>query len=95
MTLKNVNRTTMGMSQKKKIALLGSTGSVGRSTLEVVSAAPDQFDVVGLACGDNVDLLRKQIDAFHPKRVSVRKQLSWKVIFHTQKSFGGTTDSVR
>ena len=45
----------------KQLAVLGSTGSIGRQTLEVVRALPHQFRIVGLAAGTNSDLLAKQI----------------------------------
>lgn len=53
----------------KRLAVLGSTGSIGRQTLEVVSAFPDRFEVVALACGKNVSLLKKQVAEFKPKLV--------------------------
>lgn len=53
----------------KRIAVLGSTGSIGRQTLEVVRALPQKFEIVGLAAGDNVDLLAKQINEFRPEFV--------------------------
>lgn len=55
----------------KKIAILGSTGSIGVNTLNVIRAASDQFEVVALAAGYNLDLLQKQIEDFRPKMVSV------------------------
>ncbi|UFJ42159.1 1-deoxy-D-xylulose-5-phosphate reductoisomerase [Brevibacillus humidisoli] len=57
----------------KKIALLGSTGSVGRNTLEVVAQHPDTFQVVALAAGANIELLARQIIQFQPEIVSVGK----------------------
>ena len=51
----------------KKLVILGSTGSIGRQTLDVVRAFPDRFDVVGLAAGTNLDLLQRQIEEFHPE----------------------------
>jgi 1-deoxy-D-xylulose-5-phosphate reductoisomerase len=53
----------------KKIAVLGSTGSIGRQTLDVVRAFPGQFDVVGLAAGMNLDLLLQQVEEFQPSYV--------------------------
>lgn len=50
----------------KRIAVLGSTGSIGQQTLEVVRALPHRFQVVGLAAGKNIDLLVRQIDEFKP-----------------------------
>lgn len=55
----------------QKIAILGSTGSVGVSTLDVCRRHPDKFAVVALAAGRNVDVLRQQILEFKPQIVSV------------------------
>lgn len=55
----------------KNIALLGSTGSIGRNVLEVVRQFPGRFRVLGLAAGNNIRLLREQIEAFDPELVSV------------------------
>ncbi|MBI5091816.1 MAG: 1-deoxy-D-xylulose-5-phosphate reductoisomerase [Candidatus Hydrogenedentes bacterium] len=54
-----------------RITILGSTGSIGRSTLDVVQHYPGRFDVVALAAHSNVDLLAQQIRAFHPAYVAV------------------------
>jgi 1-deoxy-D-xylulose-5-phosphate reductoisomerase len=53
----------------KKIVILGSTGSIGRQTLDVVRAFRDQFEVVGLAAGNNLDLLMQQVQEFQPKHI--------------------------
>ena len=50
-----------------KIVILGSTGSIGRQTLDVVRAFPDEFEVVGLAAGNNVKLLLQQVQEFRPR----------------------------
>jgi len=50
----------------KQLAVLGSTGSIGQQTLEVVRALPHRFQIVGLAAGKNTDLLARQIDEFKP-----------------------------
>ncbi|HZG80390.1 MAG TPA: 1-deoxy-D-xylulose-5-phosphate reductoisomerase [Brevibacillus sp.] len=55
----------------KRIALLGSTGSIGTSTLDVVAQHPEQFGVVALAAGTNVELLAEQVKTFRPQLVSV------------------------
>ncbi len=55
----------------KRIAILGSTGSIGRQTLAVVDAMPEQFGVVALAAGSNVEQLEKQILRYRPELVSV------------------------
>lgn len=55
----------------KRIVILGSTGSIGASTLDVVSKFPDRFQVVGLAAGSNDQILEDQIRAFQPKVVAL------------------------
>ncbi len=51
----------------KKIALLGSTGSIGKQTLAVVDAHPDKFQIVSLCCNKNAKLLGEQIKKYSPK----------------------------
>jgi 1-deoxy-D-xylulose-5-phosphate reductoisomerase len=51
----------------KRISLLGSTGSIGVSTLDVVGAYPDQFAVTALAAGRNITLMKQQIERFRPR----------------------------
>lgn len=55
----------------KNISILGSTGSIGRSTLDVISRNPDRFKVVALAAGRNLELLEEQIRFFSPEIVAV------------------------
>ena len=55
----------------KRIAILGSTGSIGRSALQVIEQFPDHFQVVALAAGKNIDLLAEQIQRFRPKVAAV------------------------
>lgn len=55
----------------KRIAILGSTGSIGTQTLDVIAHHPDQFTVEALAGGQNVELLAEQIRTFKPKLASV------------------------
>ena len=52
---------------KKGLVVLGSTGSIGRQTLDTVRAFPDEFKVVGLAAGYNLELLKAQIEEFKPR----------------------------
>lgn len=56
---------------KKKISIIGSTGSIGTQTLEVIEKLKDKFEIISLAGGSNVELLNKQIEKFHPKYVSL------------------------
>ncbi|HEY9909498.1 MAG TPA: 1-deoxy-D-xylulose-5-phosphate reductoisomerase [Thermosynechococcaceae cyanobacterium] len=55
----------------KAISLLGSTGSIGTQTLDIAAQYPDQFRIVGLATGRNVELLAQQIRQFQPKIVAI------------------------
>lgn len=55
----------------KRIAVLGSTGSIGVSTLSVIASHPERFRVVGIAARSRVRLLAEQFQAFHPARVAV------------------------
>ena len=52
---------------KKGIVILGSTGSIGRSTLDVIERRQDEFEVIGLACRENVQLFSEQIRKFRPR----------------------------
>ena len=54
----------------KRLAILGSTGSIGRQTLDIVRAFPEEFSVVGLSAGSNLDLLAEQAAEFRPRVVS-------------------------
>ncbi|MFA4875186.1 MAG: 1-deoxy-D-xylulose-5-phosphate reductoisomerase, partial [bacterium] len=56
----------------KTLSILGSTGSIGQSTLDVVARHPERFSVAGLAEGHDVELLARQIEKFRPALVSVR-----------------------
>ena len=57
----------------QKIILLGSTGSIGTQTLEVVEKLED-FEIYALSCGRNIKLLREQIKKFSPKKVCVQNK---------------------
>ncbi len=51
---------------RKRIAILGSTGSIGTQTLEVIAKFPEKYSLFGLAAGNNIHLLAQQIKAFRP-----------------------------
>jgi 1-deoxy-D-xylulose-5-phosphate reductoisomerase len=55
----------------KAITLLGSTGSIGTQTLDIVEHHPDRFRIVGLAAGSNVELLARQVRQFRPEIVAI------------------------
>lgn len=71
----------------KKIAILGSTGSIGTQTLDVVREHPDELSVVALAAGRNKEKLREQIREFHPKVVSLSEE---KMALEMKKELAGT-----
>ncbi|WP_072905329.1 1-deoxy-D-xylulose-5-phosphate reductoisomerase [Malonomonas rubra] len=55
----------------KNLTILGSTGSIGVNTLEIVAEFPEQYRVIALSAGKNIDLLQKQIEQFRPEVVTV------------------------
>ena len=61
----------MASKEQKTIAILGSTGSIGVSTLEIVAAFPERYRVVSLTAGSNTSLLKQQISQFRPEVVAV------------------------
>jgi 1-deoxy-D-xylulose-5-phosphate reductoisomerase len=58
----------------KRIAILGSTGSIGVTALKVIKANPEKYRVIALAAGKNIELLQKQINDFRPKAVAVLEE---------------------
>ena len=58
----------------KNITILGSTGSIGISTLKIVSSNPEKYKVIGLSAGTNKDLLLRQIETFRPAAVAVMEE---------------------
>lgn len=65
--MKNTNRP-------KRLAVLGSTGSIGRNVLEVARRFPDRFEIVALAAGKNIGLLERQIEEFTPLLAAVQTE---------------------
>jgi 1-deoxy-D-xylulose-5-phosphate reductoisomerase len=58
----------------RRLAVLGSTGSIGTRTLEVAAAHPDRFQVLALAAGANLDLLEAQVRQYRPRLVAVARE---------------------
>jgi len=74
-----------------KIAILGSTGSIGNSALEVIEKYPEKYQVVGLSAGNNAELLQEQIRKFKPKMVSLSDDSGQDILndcFGTEILFG-------
>jgi 1-deoxy-D-xylulose-5-phosphate reductoisomerase len=64
--------------KKNKLVILGSTGSIGKSTLDVVEKNRDRLDVIGLSAHSNIELLSEQIMKFKPKYVAFTNKESYK-----------------
>lgn len=64
----------------KKISILGSTGSIGVNTLDIINKHADKFEVVAISAGQNRDLLIKQIHLLKPKLVSIQSEIDAKYI---------------
>jgi 1-deoxy-D-xylulose-5-phosphate reductoisomerase len=64
----------------KRIAILGSTGSIGRSTLSVVEAYPDRFQVAALAAGANLEVALEQSLRWHPSVVSIASEADAEIL---------------
>jgi 1-deoxy-D-xylulose-5-phosphate reductoisomerase len=58
----------------KKLAVLGSTGSIGQQTLDIVRALPEKLKIIGLAAGENLPLLEEQVNEFKPAVVYYRSE---------------------
>lgn len=62
------------MSNAKAISILGSTGSIGTQTLDIVRSHPDRFRVVGMAAGRNIQLLAEQVAEFKPEIIATHDE---------------------
>jgi 1-deoxy-D-xylulose-5-phosphate reductoisomerase len=72
----------------KHIAILGSTGSIGRSTLSVVESYPDRFHVVSLAAGNNLEAAFEQAQRWKPRVLSVATEQNAEIVRRRLKSSG-------
>ena len=57
------------MNKKRKISIIGSTGSIGTQALEVIEKLQDKFEIIALAGGNNIELLKAQAEKFKPKYI--------------------------
>lgn len=60
--------------QKRKISILGSTGSIGTQALEVIEKLQDKFEIIALSAGKNVELLKQQALKFKPRYICIEKK---------------------
>ncbi|MRX70626.1 1-deoxy-D-xylulose-5-phosphate reductoisomerase [Bacillus lacus] len=77
----------------KKITLLGSTGSIGQQTLDVISEHPEEFQLVSLSFGGNLELGSKAIKKYKPKFVAVKDKETFSAIQELCKEVEGVTYS--
>jgi 1-deoxy-D-xylulose-5-phosphate reductoisomerase len=75
----------------KRIAILGSTGSIGRSTLSVVESFPDRFQVAALAAGKNLDAAFEQVQRWRPRVAAIASQAHAEIL-RSRLSRAGTSD---
>jgi len=79
------------MERKKKISIIGSTGSIGTQALEVIEKLQDKIEIIALAGGNNIDLLLEQAEKFKPKYICCNKTENHKILKQVQndKNFQG------
>lgn len=63
------------MDKKRKISIIGSTGSIGTQALEVIEKLRDKFEILALAGGSNIELLKEQAEKFRPKFIYAQKDV--------------------
>ena len=76
----------------RRLSILGSTGSIGKQTLEVCRKAPADFTVEGLSCGSDINTLYEQIKEFSPKAAAVRDEAKGKELAKRLKDEGIKTE---
>ena len=74
----------------KHIAILGSTGSIGKNALSVVETHPDEFKVVGLAANRDVDTLEQQVRRYSPKLVALNEPTAASQLRERIRDLNGT-----
>lgn len=78
------------MEKKRKISIIGSTGSIGTQALEVIEKLRDKFEIIALAGGSNVELLKQQAEKFKPKYISCACHPELLSGAHSAKILSGT-----
>jgi len=66
----------------QRLTIIGSTGSIGRQTLEVVESFPELFKVVGLSAQSNVELLARQVRRYHPEAIALGDEAKLPALRH-------------
>ena len=78
----------------KRIAILGSTGSIGRSTLSVVESYPERFQVISLAAGSNLDAAFEQARRWKPRIISMATEADAEILRSRLKTTDASTVEV-
>ena len=78
----------------KNLTILGSTGTIGENTLDVVAMFPDKFSVFALTANKNVEKIFKQIVRWHPKYAVLSSLSSAKLLFEKVKGHSKKLDSL-
>jgi len=68
---KYISQLNLNLSFPRKLAILGSTGSIGQSCLQVIANHPEKFQIIGLGAGKNIKLLARQAQIFKPRYLAV------------------------
>src|SRR6266540_3870640 len=77
---------TENSGERKRVVILGSTGSIGESALKVARDIPERMEVVGLAAGKNVARLMEQAREFSPRAIAIGDEASAKSAISNQQS---------
>ena len=85
---KTVEEALKGATFQKRLSLLGSTGSIGTQTLDIVDACPDNFVVDALSAGGNAELMAEQVAKYQPKVVSMSTPEAAKEVADRLKASG-------
>ena len=79
---------------KKKVVILGSTGSIGCNALQVIDALSSEYEVVALSAHRNLDLLAEQVKKFSPRYAAITDEQSAAISSNSFDGFSGTILSV-
>lgn len=80
----------MNNNSKRKISILGSTGSIGTQALEVIEKLQDKFEIIALTAGGNTELLKQQALKFKPKYICIGKETKEKITLPETKVLYGS-----
>jgi 1-deoxy-D-xylulose-5-phosphate reductoisomerase len=82
----------LGQASKKGITVLGATGSIGLSTLDVLARHPNDYQVIALTANTQSDVLFQQCQTFHPKYAVMANEASAEVLANKLKAVGSATE---